>query len=117
MPSESVARIPESLSAVDAGPLLCAGITTYNSLRHSGARAGDTVAVQGIGGLGHLALQYAAIPYTTIWDDGVLHGEPAATLLGRASTWPLGEGSPFPPPDPLLSPAAAGARRGSLLPS
>ncbi|MBZ5712239.1 alcohol dehydrogenase [Nannocystis pusilla] len=60
VPSESVARIPEELSAVDAGPLLCAGVTTYNSLRNSGARAGATVAVQGIGGLGHLAIQYAA---------------------------------------------------------
>ncbi|HEU0037376.1 MAG TPA: alcohol dehydrogenase [Kofleriaceae bacterium] len=60
VPSESVARIPEGLSAVDAGPLLCAGVTTYNSLRNSGARPGDTVAVQGIGGLGHLAIQYAA---------------------------------------------------------
>ena len=60
VPAESVARIPESLSAVDAGPLLCAGVTTYNSLRNVGARPGDTVAVQGIGGLGHLGLQYAA---------------------------------------------------------
>jgi alcohol dehydrogenase, propanol-preferring len=60
VPAESIARIPEQLKAVDAAPLLCAGITTYNALRHSGARAGDTVAVQGIGGLGHLALQYAA---------------------------------------------------------
>jgi D-arabinose 1-dehydrogenase-like Zn-dependent alcohol dehydrogenase len=60
VPFESVARIPEGLDAADAGPLLCAGVTTYNSLRNSGARAGDTVAVQGIGGLGHLALQYAA---------------------------------------------------------
>jgi D-arabinose 1-dehydrogenase-like Zn-dependent alcohol dehydrogenase len=60
VPAESVARIPEKLSATDAGPLLCAGVTTYNSLRNSGARAGDTVAVQGIGGLGHLALQYAS---------------------------------------------------------
>jgi D-arabinose 1-dehydrogenase-like Zn-dependent alcohol dehydrogenase len=57
---EAVARIPEKLDINQAGPLLCAGITTYNSLRHSGARAGDTVAVQGIGGLGHLAIQYAA---------------------------------------------------------
>jgi alcohol dehydrogenase, propanol-preferring len=57
---EAVARIPDNLDAVSAGPLLCAGITTYNALRHSGARPGDTVAVQGIGGLGHLALQYAA---------------------------------------------------------
>src|SRR5262249_25855545 len=60
VPSESVARIPDQLSAVDAGPLLCAGVTTYNSLRNSGARPGQTVAVLGIGGLGHLAVQYAA---------------------------------------------------------
>jgi propanol-preferring alcohol dehydrogenase len=59
VPSESVARIPASLSAADAGPLLCAGVTTFNALRHSGARPGDTVAIQGIGVLGHLALQYA----------------------------------------------------------
>jgi propanol-preferring alcohol dehydrogenase len=57
---EAVARIPDGLDAVSAGPLLCAGITTYNALRHSKARPGDTVAVQGIGGLGHLAVQYAA---------------------------------------------------------
>jgi D-arabinose 1-dehydrogenase-like Zn-dependent alcohol dehydrogenase len=60
VPAESVARIPAGLSAVEAGPLLCAGVTTFNAMRHSGARPGDTVAVQGIGGLGHLALQYAA---------------------------------------------------------
>lgn len=60
VPAESVARIPETLSAVDAGPLLCAGVTTYNALRNAGVRAGDTVAVQGIGGLGHLGVQYAA---------------------------------------------------------
>ena len=60
VPAESVARIPEELSAVEAGPLLCAGVTTYNSLRNSGAQPGDTVAVLGIGGLGHLAIQYAA---------------------------------------------------------
>jgi D-arabinose 1-dehydrogenase-like Zn-dependent alcohol dehydrogenase len=60
VPAESVARIPDSLSPTDAGPLLCAGVTTYNSLRNVGARPGDTVAVQGIGGLGHLGIQYAA---------------------------------------------------------
>ncbi|HEY4016693.1 MAG TPA: alcohol dehydrogenase [Polyangiaceae bacterium] len=60
VPHESVARIPENLSAVDAGPLLCAGVTTFNALRNAGARPGDTVAVQGIGGLGHLGLQFAA---------------------------------------------------------
>lgn len=57
---EAVAPIPEGLDAANAGPLLCAGITTYNSLRHIGAKAGDLVAVQGIGGLGHLGIQYAA---------------------------------------------------------
>jgi D-arabinose 1-dehydrogenase-like Zn-dependent alcohol dehydrogenase len=60
VPAASVARIPEGLAAVDAGPLLCAGVTTFNALRNSGARPGDTVAVQGIGGLGHLGVQYAA---------------------------------------------------------
>jgi D-arabinose 1-dehydrogenase-like Zn-dependent alcohol dehydrogenase len=60
VPHEAAARIPEGLDAAEAGPLLCAGVTTYNSLRNSGARPGDLVAVQGIGGLGHLAIQYAA---------------------------------------------------------
>lgn len=60
VPQEAVARMPAGLEAVEAAPLLCAGITTFNALRNSGARAGDTVAVQGIGGLGHLGLQYAA---------------------------------------------------------
>jgi len=59
-PVEALAAIPESLNAVEAAPLLCAGITTYNSLRHSGALPGDLVAVQGIGGLGHLGIQFAA---------------------------------------------------------
>ena len=60
VPAASVARIPEALSAVDAGPLLCAGVTSYNALRNAGVRPGSTVAIQGIGGLGHLAIQYAA---------------------------------------------------------
>ncbi len=59
-PAEALARIPDELSAVEAGPLMCAGITTFNSLRHSGARAGDVVAILGIGGLGHLGVQFAA---------------------------------------------------------
>jgi D-arabinose 1-dehydrogenase-like Zn-dependent alcohol dehydrogenase len=58
-PAEAVAAIPDELTAEDAAPLLCAGITTYNSLRNSGARPGDLVAIQGIGGLGHLGIQYA----------------------------------------------------------
>ena len=59
VPAEAVAAIPEELAAADAAPLLCAGITVFNALRNSGARAGDLVAVQGIGGLGHLGVQYA----------------------------------------------------------
>jgi D-arabinose 1-dehydrogenase-like Zn-dependent alcohol dehydrogenase len=57
--AEGLALIPEELSAVEAGPLMCAGITTFNSLRNSGARTGDLVAILGIGGLGHLAVQFA----------------------------------------------------------
>jgi D-arabinose 1-dehydrogenase-like Zn-dependent alcohol dehydrogenase len=59
-PANALAFIPDDLDPINAGPLLCAGITTYNSLRNSGARTGDTVAILGIGGLGHLAVQYAA---------------------------------------------------------
>jgi D-arabinose 1-dehydrogenase-like Zn-dependent alcohol dehydrogenase len=59
-PAEALVAVPDSLSAVDAAPLLCAGLTTFNSLRHSGAIPGDLVAVQGIGGLGHLGIQYAS---------------------------------------------------------
>ena len=58
-PVEALVAIPDSLRDVDAAPLLCAGITTYNALRHSGAFPGDLVAVQGIGGLGHLGIQFA----------------------------------------------------------
>ena len=59
-PIEALAAIPDTLSDVEAAPLLCAGITTYNALRHSGALPGDLVAVQGIGGLGHLGVQFAS---------------------------------------------------------
>ena len=58
-PVEALASIPETLNDVEAAPLLCAGITTYNSLRHSGALPDDLVAVEGIGGLGHLGIQFA----------------------------------------------------------
>jgi len=58
-PMEALTAIPESLSDTEAAPLLCAGITTFNALRHSGAMPGDLVAVQGIGGLGHLGIQFA----------------------------------------------------------
>jgi D-arabinose 1-dehydrogenase-like Zn-dependent alcohol dehydrogenase len=59
-PFEALASVPDELAAEDAAPLLCAGITTFNALRNSGARPGDLVAVLGIGGLGHLAVQFAA---------------------------------------------------------
>jgi alcohol dehydrogenase/propanol-preferring alcohol dehydrogenase len=59
-PAEAVAKMPDDLSAEEAAPLLCAGITTYNALRNQDLRPGDLVAVQGIGGLGHLGVQYAS---------------------------------------------------------
>ncbi|HEX9317622.1 MAG TPA: alcohol dehydrogenase catalytic domain-containing protein [Nitrososphaeraceae archaeon] len=58
--TEGLALIPEELSATDAAPLMCAGITTYNALRNSGAQMGDVIAILGIGGLGHLGIQFAA---------------------------------------------------------
>jgi len=58
--AEGAAHMPDGLSAVEAAPLMCAGVTTYNCLRNCGARPGDVVAVLGLGGLGHLAVQYAA---------------------------------------------------------
>ena len=60
VPAGALALIPDGLSAVEAAPLMCAGVTTYNALRNGGARPGDLVAVLGIGGLGHLAIQFAA---------------------------------------------------------
>jgi D-arabinose 1-dehydrogenase-like Zn-dependent alcohol dehydrogenase len=82
-PASALALIPQELSAVDAAPLMCAGVTTYNSLRNSGARPGDTVAVLGLGGLGHLAVQFAAkMGFRTV---GIARGrdkEPLARKLG-----------------------------------
>ena len=59
-PADALVRIPEALAATDAAPLACAGVTTFNGLRRSSARPGDLVAVLGVGGLGHLGVQYAA---------------------------------------------------------
>ena len=82
-PVEALARIPDDLSDVDAAPLLCAGITTFNALRHSGARAGDVVAIHGIGGLGHLGVQYAArMGFRTVAIARGRHKEPLARQLG-----------------------------------
>ena len=58
-PADALVAIPDELGAVDAAPLLCAGVTTFNALRHSGAMPGDVVAIFGIGGLGHLGVQFA----------------------------------------------------------
>ncbi len=60
VPIEALARLPDELSPPEAAPLMCAGITTFNALRHTGASAGDVVAILGAGGLGHLAIQFAA---------------------------------------------------------
>src|SRR5881227_2719754 len=59
-PAEALAHVPDELSAIDGAPLMCAGVTTFNALRNSGARGGEVVAVLGIGGLGHLGVQFAA---------------------------------------------------------
>src|SRR5256714_4055045 len=59
-PAQALARVPDELSAIDGAPLMCAGVTTFNALRNSGARAGNVVAILGIGGLGHLGVQFAA---------------------------------------------------------
>jgi D-arabinose 1-dehydrogenase-like Zn-dependent alcohol dehydrogenase len=78
-----LARIPDELSAADAGPLLCAGITTYNALRNSGARGGDLVAILGVGGLGHLGVQFAArLGFNTVAIARGKDKEPLARSLG-----------------------------------
>jgi alcohol dehydrogenase/propanol-preferring alcohol dehydrogenase len=83
--TEALVRFPEGLSPADAAPLLCAGVTTFNALRNSGARAGDLVAVLGIGGLGHLAVQYAAkMGLFTLAIDRGQEKEQLARKLGAA---------------------------------
>ena len=82
-PAEAVALIPEDLPADQAAPLLCAGITTFNALRNAGARPGDLVAVQGIGGLGHLGIQYAQrMGFRTVAIGRNKEKEPLAKKLG-----------------------------------
>ena len=83
VPFEALALIPDELSPIEAGPLMCAGITTFNSLRNSGARAGDTVAVLGIGGLGHLGVQFASrMGFRTVAIARGKDKEPLARQLG-----------------------------------
>jgi D-arabinose 1-dehydrogenase-like Zn-dependent alcohol dehydrogenase len=85
-PASAVARMPAELPPGDAAPLMCAGVTTFNALRNSGARPGDVVAVLGLGGLGHLGVQYAAkMGFHTV---GIARGkdkEPLARQLGAAA--------------------------------
>jgi D-arabinose 1-dehydrogenase-like Zn-dependent alcohol dehydrogenase len=82
-PAVALARIPEGLSATDAGPLMCAGITTFNSLRHAGAKPGELVAVLGIGGLGHLGIQFASkMGFQTVAIARGKDKEPLARKLG-----------------------------------
>jgi D-arabinose 1-dehydrogenase-like Zn-dependent alcohol dehydrogenase len=84
-PASAVARMPDELPPVEAAPLMCAGLTTFNALRNSGARPGDVVAVLGLGGLGHLGVQYAAkMGFHVV---GIARGkdkEPLARQLGAS---------------------------------
>jgi D-arabinose 1-dehydrogenase-like Zn-dependent alcohol dehydrogenase len=85
-PASALALIPEGLSAVEAGPLMCAGVTTFNSLRNSGARPGDLVAILGVGGLGHLGIQFAAkMGFKTVAIARGMDKEPLARKLGAWS--------------------------------
>src|SRR5438477_781260 len=84
-PISAVARFPDDLSPVDAAPLMCAGVTTFNALRNSGARPGDVVAVLGLGGLGHLGVQYAArMGFTVVAIARGKDKEPLARQLGAS---------------------------------
>jgi D-arabinose 1-dehydrogenase-like Zn-dependent alcohol dehydrogenase len=84
-PASAVAAMPDGLSPVEAAPLMCAGLTTFNALRNAGARPGDVVAVLGIGGLGHLAIQYAAkMGFHTVAIARGADKEPLARQLGAA---------------------------------
>jgi D-arabinose 1-dehydrogenase-like Zn-dependent alcohol dehydrogenase len=82
-PAQSLALIPDGVPFEDAGPLMCAGVTTYNALRHSGARPGDLVGIQAIGGLGHLAVQFASrAGYRTVAISRGTESEALARQLG-----------------------------------
>jgi D-arabinose 1-dehydrogenase-like Zn-dependent alcohol dehydrogenase len=82
-PAEAVAAIPDDLPAADAAPLMCAGITVFNAMRNAGGRPGDLVAVQGIGGLGHLGIQYARqMGFNTVAIGRGPDKEPLARKLG-----------------------------------
>jgi len=79
----AVAHIPDSLDSVESAPLLCAGVTTFNAIRNTGARAGDLVAIHGVGGLGHLGIQFAArLGYRTVAVNRGRDKEDLARSLG-----------------------------------
>jgi D-arabinose 1-dehydrogenase-like Zn-dependent alcohol dehydrogenase len=85
-PAGILALIPDGLSAVEAAPLMCAGVTTFNPLRNSGARPGDLVAILGIGGLGHLGIQFAVkMGFRTVAIARGMDKEPLARKLGAWS--------------------------------
>src|SRR5207245_8635073 len=92
--AEALASVPDELSSVEAAPLMCAGVTTFNCLRNSGARPGELVAILGLGGLGHLGVQFAAkAGYRTVAiargsDEGAL----ARELGARHYTHRKGQG-------------------------
>jgi D-arabinose 1-dehydrogenase-like Zn-dependent alcohol dehydrogenase len=82
-PAKALASVPNELAAIDSAPLMCAGVTTFNALRNSGARGGDIVAVLGIGGLGHLGVQFAArMGFKTVAIARGKDKEPLARKLG-----------------------------------
>ena len=94
-PFEALAAVPDELTAAEAAPLLCAGITTFNALRNSGLRAGDVVAILGMGGLGHLGVQFAAkmgcrtvaIARGRTSSDRQRNWAPTATSTATRKTW------------------------------
>jgi len=82
---EALARVPAELASADAAPLMCAGVTTFNCLRNTGARAGETVAVLGLGGLGHLGVQYAAkMGFKTV---AIARGQDKEALAKTLGAW------------------------------
>ncbi len=84
-PVEGLAGVPDELSGVEAAPLMCAGVTTYNALRNSGARAGDVVGILGLGGLGHLGVQFSAkMGFKTV---GIARGKDKEALARKLGAW------------------------------
>jgi D-arabinose 1-dehydrogenase-like Zn-dependent alcohol dehydrogenase len=84
-PAEALAMVPDELPGADAAPLMCAGVTTFNALRNSGARGGDVVGILGLGGLGHLGVQFAAkMGFKTV---GIARGKDKEPLARKLGAW------------------------------